>query len=334
MQVQKKIGITVALALGITMTLGICLAAAADAPPASIKGAKLTYGAGATGSAGFARGVQWAQVVNTDLGTQIAVEAVAGGPAALTLVQKKAEDLASVYMGILGEAYNAKGRYKERHTDVRALFPVGYHLIQYYSLPQNNIRNIMDINGKRVSLSRAGTGADSYSRRIFRAIGVKPSKIINVNPSESNDLLKNHQLDVCGLMGFIHPTIVEAASTMDVIIFGVDPKYIPAFHKELPTLQELTLPANTYRGQTKPLVTVGDPEIMCTNKITPADLVYWIVKSTYKNANKMGEFEPSFVAALKEPQRIKMSPVPLHKGAYRYYKEIGIDIPPSIIPKD
>jgi TRAP-type uncharacterized transport system substrate-binding protein len=48
----------------------------------------------------------------------------------------------------------------------------------------------------------------------------------------------------------------------------------------------------------------------------------------------MGEFEPSFVAALKEPQRIKMSPVPLHKGAYRYYKEIGIDIPPSIIPKD
>jgi len=333
MRAHKKIGLFITLAMVIALLMGVCLATAADVP-ASVKGKKLSCAAGATGSAGFARSVQWAQIVNSELGTQIAVETSAGAAAGPTLVQRKAVDMATGYMGLLGEAYNAQGRYKVKHTDIRAMFPFGYHLIQFYTLPKNNIRSIKDINGKRVSLSRAGAGVDSYVRRIFPAIGVKPSNIVNLSPSEGTDLLKNNQLDVCGLMGYYHPTIIEAAATIDVIVFGVDPKLAPAINKVLPTLQELTIPANVYRGQTKELVTMGDPEICETNKNVPEEIIYWIVKSTFKNADKVGKFEPSFGAALKEPERIKRSPIPLHKGAYRYYKEIGIDIPSAIIPKD
>lgn len=333
MQRHVRIGLIVALAMVLAMVMGVCLAVAADVP-ASVKGKKLSFAAGATGSAGFARSVQWAQILNSHIGTEIAVETSAGAAAAPTLVQRKATDMATGYMGLLGEAYNAQGRYKDKHTDIRAMFPMGYHLIQFYTLPKNNIKHIKDINGKRVSLSRAGAGVDSYVRRIFPIIGVKPSNIVNLSPSEGTDLLKNNQLDVCGLMGYYHPTIIEAASTIDVVVFGIDPTLALAINKVLPTLQELTIPANVYRGQTKELVTMGDPEIAQTNKNAPEEVVYWIVKSTFENGEKMGRFEPSFGAALKQPERMKRSPIPLHKGAYRYYKEIGIDIPSAIMPKE
>ena len=335
MRGMKGIGLLVALTVASAMVVGAYkLVAAADVPPASIKGKKLSFAAGATGSAGFARSVQWAQIVNSELGTQIAVETSAGAAAGPTLAQRKIADMANGYMGLLGEAYNGEGRYKEKHLDIRAIFPVGFHLIQFYTLPKNKINSIKDLNGKRVSLSRAGAGVDAYVRRIFPAIGVKPSKIVNLSPSEGTDLLKNAQLDACGLMGYHHPTIIEAASTIDVVVFGIEPAFAPAINKALPTLQEMSIPANIYRGQTKQLVTMGDPEIATTHKDTPEEVVYWIVKATYKNAERMGKFEPSFGASLKEPERMKRSPIPLHKGAYRYFKEIGIDIPIAIIPKD
>jgi len=95
MEATKRIGLLVALISMITVVLVVCqLAVAADAPPASLKGKKLSFAAGATGSAGFARSVQWAQILNSQLGTEIAVETSAGAAAGPTLVHRKAADMA------------------------------------------------------------------------------------------------------------------------------------------------------------------------------------------------------------------------------------------------
>lgn len=334
MRTQERIGVFAVLAVLMSFVMGTGLATAADTPPASIKGAKLSMAAGATGSAGFAKFVQWAEIINSTLGTNIAVETSAGAAAGPTLVQRKAVSFAEGFMGLIGEAYRGEGHYKFKHTDLRAMFPDGLYLVQFYTLPDSNIRDIKDLNGKAVSLSRRGAGVDAYLRKIFPAIGVKPSRIVNLSPSEGTDLLKNGQLDACGLMGYIHPTIIEAASTIKVVVFGIDPKYAEKVKQIEPTFQEMTLPANVYRGQTKPLVTMGEPAVTETNKDLPADLVYWIVKTTYENADKLAKFEPSFGAALKHPELILKSPVPLARGAYRYYKEIGLKIPESIMPTD
>jgi len=318
----------------ISVLLGVCVATAADTPPASLKGMKLSYAGGATGSAGFAKYVQWAQIINSKLGTNIAVQTSAGAAAGPTLIQRKAVDFAGGFMGLMGEAYQGKGHYKFKHTDLRAMYPDGLYLVQFYTQPGNNIKDIKDIEGKRVSLSRKGAGVDAYVRHIFPVIGVHPSKIINLSPSEGTDLLKNNQLDVCGLMGYIHPSILEAALTIDVIVFGIDPVFMTKVNEVLPTFQEMTLPANVYRGQKEPLVTMGEPSIAETNKDLPEELIYWIVKTTFQNADKLAKFEPSMGAALKDPKRILNSPIPLHKGAYRYYKEIGVNIPKAIMPID
>ena len=333
MRIHERVRLFMALAMVMSL-IGVCPATAAEGPPASIKGMKLSYAGGGTGSAGFARNVQWAQIMNSKLGTAIAVETTAGAAASPTLVQRKATDFGPGHMGLIGEAYRGEGKYKQKHPDLRAMYPDALYLIQFYTLPEKNIKNVMDIDGRRVSLSRRGAGVDNNLRRIFPGIGVKPKQIVNLSPSEGTDLLKNNQLDACGLMGYIHPTIVEAAATMDVRVFGLDPALADKVNKVIPTFQVLTLPAKVYRGQTKPLVTMGEASIAITHKDTPEELVYWLVKTTIENADLFAKFEPSMGIALKEPQRILKSPIPLHKGAYRYYKEIGLKIPEALIPKD
>jgi len=333
MRIHERAGLFTALVV-IMSFIGAWVVSAADAPPASLKGMKLSCAGGGTGSAGFARYVQWAQVMNSKLGTDIAVETTGGAAAAPTLIQRKAADFGTGLMGLIREAYRGEGKYKAKHPDLRAMYPDGLYLVQFYTTTDRNFRDIRDLDGRRVSLSRRGAGVDNYVRRIFPEIGVKPKQIVNLSPSEGTDLLKNNQLDACGLMGYIHPTIVEAAATLGVVVFGIDPALAGQINKVLPTFQELTLPANVYRGQTKPLVTMGDPTIAQTNKDTPEELVYWLVKTTIESADQFAKFEPSMGAALKMPERILKSPIPLHKGAYRYYKEIGLDIPDAIVPRD
>jgi TRAP transporter TAXI family solute receptor len=299
-----------------------------------LTGAKLTIAGASSGSATFVKMVQFSQLLNQGLGTEAAVEASAGNAAAPDLIQSKQVDFATTYEGLLNESYSGVGWYdKKPHPDLRSMAYVGLHLIQFYVPTNSTITKIQDLAGKRVSLSTAGAGVDAYARRIFDKLGIKPDKIVNGNPADATDLLKQGQLDACGVMGYIHPTIVSAASTMAIRAFGVDPSLAAQVNQVLPTLQVYTIPANSYVGQDKEFQTLGDREVLFTHKDQPEELVYQMTKTAYGNVEKFGALEPSVRMVLSKPEMIKNSPVPVHKGAARYFKEAGIELTGAATPK-
>jgi TRAP transporter TAXI family solute receptor len=85
----------------------------------------------------------------------------------------------------------------------------------------------------------------------------------------------------------------------------------------------VTIPAGTYQGQTEDVQTAGVGNMLITSSDVPDEIVYQMTKALFENLDRM-------VAAHAAAKGITLEhaldglPVPLHPGAERYYREVGL----------
>ena len=87
----------------------------------------------------------------------------------------------------------------------------------------------------------------------------------------------------------------------------------------------ITIPANSFKGQTADLNLPGSPDCLFANSALGEDEVYMIVKTLSENRDALVEEYASFApwdpsTAWEESKRGGVS---LHPGAEKYYKELG-----------
>lgn len=84
-----------------------------------------------------------------------------------------------------------------------------------------------------------------------------------------------------------------------------------------------TIPAKTYTGQDKDVPTAAVVNYLVTSSAVSDDLAYQMTKQIYDN---LPELANAHVAGreIKLETAATGSPVPLHPGAERYFKEKGV----------
>lgn len=92
------------------------------------------------------------------------------------------------------------------------------------------------------------------------------------------------------------------------------------------------IPAGTYPGQAEEIQTIAQPNFLATRDDLPEDDVYLITKTMYENLPFLNAIHAATKAMALE-KAIAGLPVPLHPGAVRYYKEVGVSIPDHLLPK-
>ena len=95
---------------------------------------------------------------------------------------------------------------------------------------------------------------------------------------------------------------------------------------------EFRIPAGTYPGQDAEVTTIAQPNFMATRADLPEEDVYQITKTIYENLPFLHAIHPATKAMAVE-KAIAGLPLPLHAGAARYYKEMGLDIPERLMPR-
>ena len=90
-----------------------------------------------------------------------------------------------------------------------------------------------------------------------------------------------------------------------------------------PPFVAVTIPANTYTGQDKDVPTAAVVNYLVTSSEVSDDLAYQMTKLVFES---LGELANARVAGkeIKLETAAIGSPVPLHPGAIRYYKEKGL----------
>jgi TRAP transporter TAXI family solute receptor len=63
----------------------------------------------------------------------------------------------------------------------------------------------------------------------------------------------------------------------------------------------------------------------------PNDLVYQLVKAIHENQPRLAQIHSAARETLPE-NALKDTFLPFHPGAIRYYREIGVKIPESLVP--
>ena len=90
--------------------------------------------------------------------------------------------------------------------------------------------------------------------------------------------------------------------------------------------------AGTYPGQDKDINTIAQPNFLGVNASVDENHVYLLTKTMYENLPFLQAIHPATKVMAVEKAMAGL-PVPLHPGAAKYYKEMGMTIPSHLVSK-
>ncbi|MCG2740348.1 MAG: TAXI family TRAP transporter solute-binding subunit, partial [Syntrophaceae bacterium] len=289
----------------------------------------LTLASGSPGGAYYPLGGGMSVIIQKTVeGFRCAAESTGASVENSRLVGNGDSDMGMV-MGSVG--YNAsQGKAPfEKKYDVVALFqmyPAPQHLV---TTAQSGIKSIADLKGKKVSIDVPGSGCSTMAKIILEEAGFNLEKdltIANLSQTESVQALKDGVVDAV-FFNFAYPgsAVMDLAATRDIVLVPVDQKLADKIVKKHPYYVKIVIPGKTYSKVDQDVLCLGDSNVMIANKNMKDDVAYKVVKAIYSNVKegKYALINVHPVAAQLTPQNAVNSPLPLHPGAAKYFKEVG-----------
>jgi uncharacterized protein len=205
---------------------------------------------------------------------------------------------------------------------VAALYPNYIHLVVRSDA---GVKSIADLKGKRVSVGAPKSGTEINSRTILKAAGMTYAdlgKTEYLDYAESVELIKNRQLDGTLLSsGLGVAAIRDAAATSHVVILPIPADVVKKVGDA--AYQPCTIPAGTYTGQSAPVETACISNFLVTREGVPEELVYKMTKGLFENLDALVAAHKA-AKAISRDHALRGMPLPLHPGAERYYREVGL----------
>ena len=114
-----------------------------------------------------------------------------------------------------------------------------------------------------------------------------------------------------------------ATSGMDFSMVSLDQEHVDALHEKYPFLVQENLPAGTYEGVDTETVCVAVEAALVASTDMSEDAVYELTKTMFENLEDLGTSHAKFQLVSAE-KAAENGSVPMHPGAEKYYKEIGL----------
>src|SRR3990172_2582875 len=284
-----------------------------------------------TGSSGYVYGATMAEMLRKTLpaGSNIDVKPRAGGVGNPRLVAKNAAPLGLACTVTNRWAWEGKEAYDTKLDNLRAL--AGgldtYYLVAVVSkkLPVSSLTELKDKKQPlKLVTQPVGSLGEFAARQLLRAQRLTYADLKAWGGSTTHvgyniiiDSFRDGRVDM--LIAVItpkHPSVSEIANSSDVKFLGLDDETIRGLAPLGYT--PATMPANTFKGQTEPVKTVGFPTVVITNKDLPDAIAYAVTKTIIENKDALVRGH----AGLRDFDPAKVG-LPLHTGAERAYREKG-----------
>lgn len=186
-----------------------------------------------------------------------------------------------------------------------------------------NVSSIADLKGKVVSVGDAGSGCEFNAHQILEAYGMTfdDIKVQNLSFSDSAEALKDGKIDAffC-VAGAPTTAVVELSTTNNINILSVDDDKLAYLKENYPFYTEYIIPAGAYKGVDKDTKSVAVKATFIVSNKLPEDVVYDITKAIYENSDKIVHDKAT---ELSPEYAVSGISIPFHKGAEKYFKEIG-----------
>ncbi len=287
----------------------------------------LSVGTAGTGGAYYPIGIAIADIITNDLDIPTSAKVTGGAAENNMLVDDNTVQLAITQGPMAYAAVNGTSPYTTQYENVLALFNgLSKGVLHVVVMNDSSINSFEDLKGKTIAMGPAGGGAINVTLDILSAYGldlddIKPTFLAY---AEGVDALKDGNVDAAVIQSAAPASAITqlAASTKDFKIISIEEDKLEEVLKTFPYYSGIDIPHDMY-GIESDATTVYLSNMVVVSGELSEDEVYNITKAIFENIDKIQQSHPA-AKGLSIETAVERTPIPLHPGAEKYFKERGL----------
>ena len=293
----------------------------------------VSIGTGGVTGVYYAAGGAICRLVNKDRaahGLRCSVESTGGSVFNVNTIKAQELDLGVVQSDVGYNAYNGDGQFKDvgEFKKLRSVFSLHPEPFTVLSRKEAQIKEFDDFKGKRFNVGNPGSGTRASMDQLLAAKKLDPSFFSlasELRPDEHGPALCDGRID-----GFIygvgHPSanIQDPTTTCGAQLVPLTGEAVDALVETYPYYAKATIPGGLYPSNDQDIDTYGVLATFVTSEDVPEATIYTVVKAVFENFDDFKRLHPAFSNLQKEDMVKDGLSAPLHPGAEKYFKEVGL----------
>jgi TRAP transporter TAXI family solute receptor len=230
------------------------------------------------------------------------------------------------FLGRNGRLTNDERKYPNVHA-MAFLYGAPAHLIVK---ADSGIDKVADLEGKRIAVGGAGSGAAGAAERYFTSLGLWDKMNVEfLGYSKAASALGDNLIDAFWVFaGFPNSSVIQAAASNKIKILSVvEAGKAAGFFDDYPFYTSLTIPAGTYSGVDYDVASFQDSALWVAGAHVSPDVVYKALADIY---SKEGLAYMVKVKSTAKSMSVKGGldgvVTPVHPGAQKFWKEQGLTL--------
>ena len=311
------------------------LAAAAALSVGSIASAEqqfISIGTGGVTGVYYPTGGAICRLVNRDRkehGIRCAVESTGGSVYNINTIKAGELEFGVAQSDWQHHAFNGTSKFSDNpFPNIRAMFSVHPEPFTLLVRADSGITSFEGLKGNRVNVGNPGSGQRATMEVVMEAFGMGMDDFSLATEYKGSEMAKqicDNNIDAM-IYTIGHPAaaIKEATTSCDVKLVSVTGAPIDKLVADNPYYRVATVPGGMYAGNPDDTTTFGVGATFVTSTDISDDVAYIVAKSVMSNLDDFRKLHPAF-ANLDAAQMISDGlSAPLHPGAAKAYKELGL----------
>ncbi|MBB4287773.1 TAXI family TRAP transporter solute-binding subunit [Roseospira goensis] len=318
-----------AASVGALFAAGLLAAGSASAAEQQF----ITIGTGGVTGVYYPTGGAICRLVNKDRkdhGIRCSVESTGGSVYNLNTIRAGELDFGVAQSDWQYHAYNGTSKFEDAGAfeGLRAVFSVHPEPFTVVARADADVRNFEDLQGKRMNIGNPGSGQRGTMEVLMDEMGWTTDDFAlatELKAAEQSQALCDNNIDAfVYTVGHPNGSIKEATTACDANLVNVQNDATDTLVNDNPYYSYATIPGGMYRGTDEDTTTFGVRATFVSSTDVSEEVVYQLVKAVFENFEDFKKLHPAFANLEKEQMVSASLSAPLHAGAEKYYKEVGL----------
>ncbi|MDG2196277.1 MAG: TAXI family TRAP transporter solute-binding subunit [SAR324 cluster bacterium] len=249
----------------------------------------------------------------------------------------------AILQGLYGSyAATGTGPISEPQKNLRSVTMLWQNVEQFLvaneKVKSGTVSDLMGLKGQSAGMGKQNSGTLGSNKVLLSGLGIDIGSeydLVYAGYGPTADALANGQIVAAGIpsgppTGAI--TKLMAGNSEKFTILDVTSTEAKKMDGGRLLWTPYVIKAGTYPGQDKDINTIAQPNFLGVNASVDENHVYLLTKTMYENLPFLQAIHPATKVMAVEKAMAGL-PVPLHPGAAKYYKEMGMAIPSHLVSK-
>ena len=220
---------------------------------------------------------------------------------------------------------------------ISALWKNVEHFVLLTELTENkNMSDLNRLDGERYVLGARNSGAEQTGRFILDTLGIdyqQKFSLAYMGYGPTSSAIQDGNIVGMNIPAGAPVSAITSAYALlgeRLTILNWTQESLDKLNARYPLWDWYDFPPGTYPNQNEAIRTVASPNVLVTRVDIPEEVVYNITKVIWENLATLQEIHGATRDMLPEIA-IDGLGAPLHAGALRYYREVGLEIPDRLL---